>query len=104
MKRVVLFFGLLVGVACVAFAQSTPVVRNSQVRQSARIADGVKDGELTHKEAKHLKKQQRHIQHEKHIAKADGVVTHSERKNIRHDQRVANRSIKRQKHDPQVKM
>jgi hypothetical protein len=104
MKKLVLFFGLLVGIACVAMAQSTPKVGRTQARQSMRIADGVADGELTQREARHLKNQQRYIQHEKQMAKADGVVTAREQHNIRHDQRVANRSIRRQKNDLEGKM
>lgn len=104
MKKLVLFFGLMVGIAAIATAQSTPTVGKTQARQTVRIADGVADGELTQREARHLKNQQRHIQHEKNMAKADGVVTPYERKNIRHDQRVASRSIRRQKNDLQGKL
>jgi hypothetical protein len=104
MKKLVLFFGLIVGIAAIATAQSTPKVGKTQTRQTVRIADGVADGELTQKEAMHLKNQQRYIQHEKNVAKADGVVTPNERKNIRQDQRIANRSIRRQKHDLQGRL
>jgi len=104
MKKFVLFFGLLVGIAAVASAQSTPKVGKTQVRQTTRIADGIASGELTPKEARHLENQQRYIQVEKKMAKADGVVTINERRNIRNDQRVANRSIRRQKHDLQGKL
>ncbi|MDZ7608752.1 MAG: hypothetical protein U5K79_24915 [Cyclobacteriaceae bacterium] len=101
MKKYILFLGLCVGIACVATAQSTPKVAKTQARQTARIADGVSDGQLTHMESKYLRNQQRQIQHQKKVAKADGVVTPHERRNIRHDQRVADRSIRRQKHDLQ---
>jgi len=103
MKKLVLFFGLMVGIFAIATAQSTPKVGKTQARQSVRIADGVADGELTQREANYLKNQQRYIHQEKKVAKADGVVTPNERRNIRHDQRIANRSIRRQKHDLQGK-
>jgi len=104
MNKLVLFFGLLVGIAAVASAQSTPKVGKTQVRQTTRIANGISTGELTPKEVRHLENQQRYIQAEKKTAKADGVVTTSERRKIRHDQRIANRSIRRQKHDLQGKL
>jgi hypothetical protein len=104
MTKLILFLGLCVGIACVASAQSTPKVGKTQARQTVRIADGVANGELTQREARHLKNQQRYIQHEKNVAKADGVVTSNERKKIRHDQRIANRSIRRQKHDLQGRL
>ena len=101
MKKLILFFALIGGLSFYASAQTTPRVAKKQVKQSVRIAEGVASGELTRHEAKQLKRQQKHIQVEKRIAKADGVVTRKERAHIRHDQRVANRSIYRQKHDNQ---
>lgn len=104
MKKVILFFALVVGVSFFAAAQTTPKATKSQVKQTSRIVHGVATGELTRKEAKHLKRQQKHIQREKQIAKADGIVTKRERAHIRHDQKVANRSIYYQKHDAQRRM
>lgn len=104
MKKLVLFFALVFGVSLFAAAQSTPKVRKTQVKQTIRIAHGVGNGELTRHEVKQLKRQQRHIQKEKRIAKADGVVTKREKAHIRHDQKVANRTIYRQKHDAQRRL
>jgi hypothetical protein len=101
MKKLIVFFALIGGISFFASAQTTPGVAKKQVKQSIRIDHGVANGELTRREARKLKKQQRHIQVEKQIAKADGVVTRKEKAHIRHDQRVANRSIRRQKHDAQ---
>ena len=101
MKKLIVFFALIGGISFFASAQTTPRVAKKQVKQSVRIAEGVASGELTRREAKQLKRQQKHIQVEKRIARADGVVTGRERAHIRHDQRVANRSIYRQKHDNQ---
>lgn len=103
MKKLILFFALTGGISFFASAQTTHRVASKQAMQSIRIADGVKSGELTRHEAKQLKKQQKHIQIEKQIAKADGVVTRKEKAHIRHDQRVASRSIYRQKHDLQIR-
>ncbi len=104
MKNVILFFVLMSGVSFFASAQSGSKVIKTQVKQSSRIIQGVASGELTKHEVKQLKKQQRHIQKEKRIARADGIVTRRERAHIRHDQKVANRSIYRQKHDVQNRL
>ena len=101
MKKLILFFALIGGISFFASAQTTPRVAKKQVKQSVRIAEGVASGELTRHEAKQLKRQQKHIQVEKRVAKADGVVTRKERAHIRRDQRIANRSIYQQKHDNQ---
>ena len=101
MKKVILFFAIIMGVSFFANAQSTPKATKTQVRQTSRIAQGVENGELTRRETRRLERQQKHIQHEKRMAKADGVVTRRERANIRKDQKIANRSIYRQKHDAQ---
>jgi len=101
MKKVILFFALMAGVSFFVSAQSTPNVAKSQINQSARITQCVANGELTRKETRLLKKQQKHIRAEKRLAKADGIVTRREKAHIRHEQKVANRSIYHQKHDRQ---
>lgn len=89
------------GFSIYASAQTISDVAKRQVNQNVRIAEGISTGELTKREAKVLKSQQKHIRQEKRLAKADGVVTRSERASIRQDQRIANRSIYRQKNDHQ---
>jgi len=84
-----------------SFAQVTPKVAKRQVVQKNRIKHGMKNGELTKKEAAGLKAQQRHINRSKKRAKADGKVTARERNSIRRKQNRASRNIKRQKNDPQ---
>ncbi|MEL6673438.1 MAG: hypothetical protein AAFR61_14635 [Bacteroidota bacterium] len=84
-----------------AMAQSTPVVKRSQIKQQKRIYQGVAQGELTKKETIRLQKQQRNIQRTKRVAKRDGVVTPKEKAVIRHKQARASRNIYRQKHDGQ---
>lgn len=101
MKKLILIFGFVFGLALFATAQSTQKTGKIQVKQTVRIAQGVGNGELTRHEAKRLKRQQKHIQKEKRLALADGVVTRRERAHIRHDQKIANRSIYIQKHDKQ---
>jgi hypothetical protein len=101
MKRVLLISAFCFGMISLASAQHTPKINHKQQHQTVRIAHGVKNGELTRPEAKRLAREQKHIQHEKRLAKADGKVTRRERKHIRRDQRMASRDIYRQKHDRQ---
>jgi hypothetical protein len=85
MKKLVLFFAMICGVTFFTAAQTIPKIKKTQVKQTARIAQGVGNGEITRFEAKQLRRQQRHIQKEKCLAKADGVVTRKEKAHIRHD-------------------
>ena len=88
--------------ASTAVAQTaTPVVTERQANQKARIAEGVKSGELTKGEVSKLRAEQRAIRAEKRMAKADGVVTADERAKLAHDQKAASRHIHKQKHDAQ---
>ena len=84
-----------------ALAQTTPVVTQRQENQKARIAEGVKSGELNRREAAKLRAEQHAIRAEKRMAKADGVVTHAERAKLHHDQNAASADIRKQKHDAQ---
>lgn len=79
----------------------TPVVDNRQDRQDARIDQGVASGELTARENRRLRAEQRHIQRVENRAKADGVVTARERAHLQQEQNQANRRIRRNKHDAQ---
>ena len=107
MKKNFIAAGLLlafVSVASSGFAQTkTPVVKERQENQQKRIAEGVKDGELTANETKHLEGREVKIQHDKKEAKADGVVTTKERVKLHREQNRASRAIYRQKHDAQAR-
>ena len=103
-----LLFLLVLGIYLTATAQEssatrTPVANTKQVNQATRIMHGQATGQLTHAEARALKKEQRHIRRVKKRAKADGVVTVEEKQRINRKQRRANRHIRRQKHDAQIK-
>ena len=84
-------------------ATKTPVVRERQKNQKARIRQGVKSGELTKGEAAKLRGEQKTIQGEKQMAKADGKVTPAERAKLRHDQNKASKDIYRLKHNDRTK-
>ena len=78
-------------------------IRSEQRHQKKRIKQGVASGELTHREARHLKAQQAHITHHMRKAASDGVVTRQERIHIKSEQERAGRNIYRQKHDHQYR-
>ena len=107
MKKYFISAGLLlafVTIATTGFSQTkTPVVKERQENQQKRIAEGVKDGELTAKETKHLEGREVKIQKDKKEAKADGVITRKERARLHREQNRASRAIYRQKHDAQVR-
>lgn len=87
--------------ATTALAQSTPRVDERQERQAARIAQGASSGELTAREKRHLKAEQRAVARAEAKAKADGKVTAGERARLDNMQDAASRDIHRQKHDRQ---
>lgn len=53
----------------------TPRVDRREARQSERIREGVRSGELTRGETRQLVRGQRHVHRMEARAKADGVVT-----------------------------
>ncbi|MSO18978.1 MAG: hypothetical protein EXQ56_00700 [Acidobacteria bacterium] len=67
----------------------TPVARERQENQKDRIKEGIKDDDLTRREADKLK------------AKADGKVTAAERAKIQREQNQASHNIAKQKNDKQ---
>src|SRR5262245_55408579 len=84
-----------------AFAQGT--INQRERRQQERIADGVRDGELTRKEAGKLEKEQAKIHTAEARAKADGEFTAKERAKIQKKQDKASRHIYKEKHDNQTR-
>ncbi len=82
-------------IAGVAKAQSPAKSRN----QKARIATGVRQGQLTRPETRMLARQQHHIGKMKMQARADGRVTCKERRNIKKAEHRADVAIYRQRHN-----
>jgi hypothetical protein len=85
----------------VVFAQGT--INKRERRQQERIADGVKDGELTQKEARKLEKEQAKIHTAEAKARADGELTAKERAKIQKRQSKASHHIYKEKHDRQTR-
>lgn len=70
-----------------------------QHNQQARIADGVRSGDLTHREARGLRNEQRAIRRVEHRYRSDGMLTGGERRALHSDLNRASRHIYNQRHD-----
>ena len=88
----------------VAEAQThTPVINQRQHNQNRRINRGVRSGELTRNEARHLRTDERHINRDKRMAKANGHVSRTERRHLRREENRTSRAIYRDKHNRRVR-
>lgn len=76
-----------------------PLSQAREKHQDKRIERGVEQGELTKREAKRLKLEQKAVDHRQQKAKADGVVTPEERERIHKLQDRASKDIHRQRTD-----
>ena len=102
---------LLVTISAIAFtavlsspaqaATHDPRVNHRQHNQHARIAQGVKSGELTKAEAKDLRSDQQEIRTEEKAFKSDGKLTKDERQELHQDQNATSKEIYAEKHDEQ---
>lgn len=72
-----------------------------QQQQQARIADGARSGDLTHREVNRLRNEQRTIRHTERSYRSDGVLTRPERRAMHSDLNRASRHIYNQRHDYQ---
>ncbi len=94
-------------VSLASFAQAaptpnTPRVDQREVKQDARIQQGVGSGQLNAKETYRLEKEQAAINKAETHAKADGTVTKHERRHLHKMQNRASKDIAAQKHDAQT--
>src|SRR5881397_2717112 len=80
-----------------------PGVNARQRAQHARVAQGVRSGELTPSETRDIAKEQRAIRQEEREFKSDGKLTVEERKELRQDLNQASKNIYEQKHDAEVR-
>jgi len=98
-----------VGIAAVALSAASftagaagrhdPGVNHRQANQQSRIGQGVRQGDLTRGETRHLERQQGHIAREEARYKADGHLSRWERADLHRDQNQASRDIRRERHD-----
>lgn len=77
------------------------VTNQRQNKQSNRIEQGVKSGEITRREAKNLARGQQRITHYETIARSDGRISGKEFKTLQNMQNNQNKAIYTQKHDNQ---
>lgn len=106
MKSLLLASALLIGLVSTTdlMAQTaTPVIREKQANQQARIRQGARSGQITPAEKARLEAQQARIRRDKRMAKADGVVTPEERAKIAHEQRRASQNIAAKKHNARAR-
>jgi hypothetical protein len=86
-----------------ASSQRAQADTQRNANQQQRIANGVKDGSLTHREASNLERGQSHVDAREARAGANGNVSAGEQRHIvRADNRQSAR-IHRQRHDVQVR-
>jgi hypothetical protein len=101
-----IFGGILVAalaITSMAQAQSrTPVTSNRQHRQERRINQGVRSGELTRNETRHLRGDEGRISRERRMAMAEGRMNRAERRHLRHEENRTSRDIYRDKHNDHV--
>ena len=77
--------------------------RRLQAQQRQRIKQGVRSGELTQREAKRLRGEQRTIRREERAYLADGRLSRGERRDLSRHLRAANGHIYNQRHDRQTR-
>jgi hypothetical protein len=99
--------GLVVLAAAVAMgaagAEAGSIDRR-EARQRARVADGVRDGSLTCREAARLGREQLQIRREEQrYRRDDGRLDAAERAELQRELDQASRHIYRQKHDRQAR-
>ncbi|HAM73256.1 MAG TPA: hypothetical protein DCM86_16595 [Verrucomicrobiales bacterium] len=74
-------------------------INQRQWEQQARIAQGVKSGQLTAAETKSLEATQKQIRTEEKAYRADGKLTGAERKDLNQDLNAASKQIYADKHN-----
>jgi len=102
MRKVVLSL-LLSGTLCAplfAANPANPIDRREQ-NQKSRIRQGVKSGELTRNETRHLRKEEAKIGTLEQKARSDGEISKKEARKLDRFLDKANRDIYKQKHDKQ---
>ena len=114
MRKISLIFAALVligGLSAVSFAQTTYHhgryrrynINKRQENQQDRIAQGIKSGELTSREASRLENQETRLNRiEARKRASGGRLTYRERGQLERDLNRESRQIYRQKHDRQI--
>ena len=95
---------VMLTVTSVANSQArTPVIDRREIRQQRRINQGVRSGQLTRNEARHLRADERKLNRDRRLAKADDVVTRAERAHLRREENRISRAIYCDKHNGRLR-
>jgi len=86
-----------------ASSQRAQADTQRNIDQQQRINNGVRDGDLTNREAARLERGQSHVDAREARAGADGHVSAAEQRRIAHADNRQSVRIHRQRHDAQVK-
>jgi len=103
--KIKIFGGLLIAaLAFTSMAQAhtrirIPVINHRQHRQERRIKQGIRSGELTRNEARHLRGDEIRIGEQRRIAMNNGRMNRCERMHLRREESRTSRAIYRDKHN-----
>jgi hypothetical protein len=101
MKAILILSLVLAASAYAAPGRRDPNVNWRQRNQQERIADGVKSGELTRREAWTLERKEAHLALLERRLKSDGSLTVAERARLQRELNELSAEIYKQKHDAQ---
>lgn len=98
-----LLFATLIITSAAEAQTRTPEINARQHSQERRINQGVRNGELTHREARSLRNDERRLNAEKHVYKSNGYVNRRERRHMRRQEKRINHAIYQKKHNGRVR-
>jgi hypothetical protein len=103
MKKTILFAALIIAATGFTTQVSAQYAdRHSDEQQydhHKRIRNGMRNGELTRSEARHLRMREARFRHDKHMAMRDGRLTPRERRHLRKEEKRNGMAIYRNKHN-----
>lgn len=109
LNRFVLTASLVAGLSASAFAQGSTYrqrhdINQRKYNQQARIAQGVRSGQMTPREASRVERQEGRINREEHAMRAadGGHLTAGDRHTLARQQNRESQRIYNQKHDAQT--
>jgi len=101
MKQKILFAVLIV--ALTGFTTQVSAQYNNgneyKTNQQKRIHNGVRNGELTRSEARHLRMREAKLRHDRQMAMRDGKITRREMRQLRKAEKRNNVAIYNNKHN-----
>ena len=90
---------VLLSSALYAGPTDDPGIQKKEQNQQKRIDQGINSGQLTHKEAGKLEKEQTRIRQDEARMKSDGKLTNKERRKLDREQNKASKDIHKKKHN-----